>query len=45
MFFRRIKALLKTKHEGLFIAFELAHFLIDLLLVVHLYLPHSSTLV
>lgn len=37
MFFRRIKEWLGSKKEPALLAFEVAHFLIDVVIVVHIF--------
>jgi hypothetical protein len=44
MFFKRIKAYLKARHEALFVAFEIAHFLVDLIIVIHIFMPHAGVI-
>jgi hypothetical protein len=40
MFFKRIKRLLKERNESLFLTFEIAHFLIDVIIVAEMIVAH-----
>jgi hypothetical protein len=44
MFFRRIKRYLQQREDHLFLAFEVAHFVIDVTIVVHIFFKSTPTL-
>ena len=43
MFYKRIKHLLKRRKESLFLAFEISHFLIGVILVAVVVMPYVAT--